>query len=556
MPPPLVSVAILSRNPDHLYLQEILDHAGIVYHLADEPEGPAGMRGAPLWVVLAHGRVPLDGMWVAALEDHVRGGGALVYLGAPAGLESLFGVTLESGYNQVRPEWLGLACDLGEGYAEPFDHPIVSSAPRPLHVYGGAALRAENGTRSLAGFRDRYGENTPYAAGVARDRRSGNGPMVCWAVDLARSIHLIQHGIPVVRDGVPAPDGSAPIDDDILKAEDGLVLDWRHDRSFDPEAGFSYFDTPVADHLKQWLAASILWCAEQADIRLPLLGYYPKGVPAVAHLSLDTDNNDPDLARSMLARLAENGIPATWCHLAPGYPRDSGIAERLEAEGHEIAFHFNAGCEPGKPWTWNEVDFRYQHAEVLESTGVEQILANKNHFTRWEGCTEFFNWCVRAGIEIDSTKGPSKPGTLGFPFGTCHPWFPADRDGRRIDCFELCFLTQDPVVTVPACVTQRFHRAVARVDGITHFLFHPAHIEKPGVAAALAQVIAEGKARDAEWWTAARINCWERNRRTALLKMRNGDNALLHDKDLNWLVLDPTRQSSEKEWLGFRFGKL
>jgi hypothetical protein len=338
-----------------------------------------------------------------------------------------------------------------------------------------------------------------------------------------------------VRDGIPAADGSAPVDDDILKAEDGLVLDWRFDRSFDQEAGFSYFDVPLADYLRQWLVNSILWCAREADVRLPRLNPLPRGVKAIAHISLDTDSNDPALARSMLARLAEQEVRATWCHIAPGYPQAERIADRLRAEGHEIAFHFNAGCEPGKPWAWNQDSFRKQLAEIQEATGWEGICTNKNHFTRWEGCTEFFEWCVQAGIEIDSTKGASKPGTIGFPFGTSFPWFPHDRDGNRIDCLELCFLTQDPVVTVPPVVTSRFHQAVADVGGISHFLFHPAHIEKPGVADALAGVIRQGRERGAEWWTACEISRWERKRRQTLAKAGEGEPPA-EDSEMEWLL--------------------
>lgn len=165
-------------------------------------------------------------------------------------------------------------------------------------------------------------------------------------------------------------------------------------------------------------------------------------------------------------------------------------------------------------------------------------MTNKNHYTRWEGGTEFFEWCVEVGVEIESTRGPSKPGTIGFPFGSCHPWFPLDRLGKRIGCLEFPFLTQDPVVTVPACVTGDLHRAVRSVEGIAHFLFHPAHIRKPGVAEALSQVLTEGKSYGGEWWTAAEISAWERRRRAALADARKGDWSAATRTDTDWTGLE------------------
>ncbi|NUN97562.1 MAG: hypothetical protein HUU16_15470, partial [Candidatus Omnitrophica bacterium] len=364
------------------------------------------------------------------------------------------------------------------------------------------------------------------------------GPMVCWAADLVRSVVHIQQGVPVVRDGVPAPDGAAPLDDNILKAEDGLVLDWRHDRAFHGEAGFAFFDIPVADHLRQWLISSVLWVSREVGIPLPRLGYFPKGASAIAHLSLDTDGNDPELAGFMLDRLKENGVRATWCNILPCYPRDSRVFERIREEGHEIAFHYDSGSDPRIGFRWNREEFLTQYHQVCRAAGVDRILTNKNHYTRWEGGTEFFEWCVEVGVEIESTRGPSKPGTIGFPFGSCHPWFPLDRLGKRIGCLEFPFLTQDPVVTVPACVTGDLHRAVRSVEGIAHFLFHPAHIRKPGVAEALSQVLTEGKSYGGEWWTAAEISAWERRRRAALADARKGDWSAATRTDTDWTGLE------------------
>jgi hypothetical protein len=50
---------------------------------------------------------------------------------------------------------------------------------------------------------------------------------------------------------------------------------------------------------------------------------------------------------------------------------------------------------------------------------------------------------------------------------------------------------------------------------VLHVLFHPSHIDKPGVADALLTTVVEARERGMEWWTAEQINGWERARRQA-----------------------------------------
>ena len=55
-------------------------------------------------------------------------------------------------------------------------------------------------------------------------------------------------------------------------------------------------------------------------------------------------------------------------------------------------------------------------------------------------------------------------------------------------------------------------QAVAH-GGVAHFLFHPAHIQKPGIADALQTLVREGRQRGMEWWTHAEVWEWEIARR-------------------------------------------
>ena len=70
-------------------------------------------------------------------------------------------------------------------------------------------------------------------------------------------------------------------------------------------------------------------------------------------------------------------------------------------------------------------------------------------------------------------------------------------------------------MTVPLPFADMIMNGVFRHYGVAHFLFHPAHSTIPEVADAMLYVLAQGKARGLEWWTARDISAWERARRTS-----------------------------------------
>lgn len=210
----------------------------------------------------------------------------------------------------------------------------------------------------------------------------------------------------------------------------------------------------------------------------------------------------------MLEVVREAGIHSTWCVIPPGYPQS--LIERIRAEGYELAMHFDAVEEDT---IWDEGVFHEQWRTLKKLFDGEPPLSNKNHYLRWEGDTEFFEWCQRRGIQLDQSKGPSKTGEAGFNFGTCHPYFPVDPKGRRIDVLELPTLTQDLNVFAPDALLEPLLNAALRHHGVLHLLFHPAHVGKPDIAETILHAVRKARECGMEWWTARRISQWERARR-------------------------------------------
>ena len=247
---------------------------------------------------------------------------------------------------------------------------------------------------------------------------------------------------------------------------------------------------------------------------MTMLWYWPRGLPAVAHISHDSDGNDPVVAKNLHQVCLDAGVRTTWCMLYPGGYAPA-FYRRVRDDGSEIALHYDA-LEGRGIRAWGKDNFSAQAAWLRDMTGHDEIVSNKNHYTRWEGRVEFFDWCVEEGIRVDQSKGPSKTGTIGFPFGSCHLWKPLDADGaasRFIDAYCLPLMTQDLVITAPAAFAQVLTDAARTRHGVAHFLYHPAHIAKEGVAESFHDLANYARDAGMEWWTSAELAAWEDARR-------------------------------------------
>ncbi|WP_127588490.1 hypothetical protein [Paenibacillus koleovorans] len=343
----------------------------------------------------------------------------------------------------------------------------------------------------------------------------GLGGLDRWAVDVPGTIVGLQQGCsPVLEDGVPAPDGTAAVNDGVLKADDVVELDWTLDRA-QTETGALYFAHPYADLWREAFVGHLIRSAAELGLALPFLGYWPDGVEQVALVSHDSDGNQDIHAESTLQTLDECGMKSTWCMLESGYSAE--MYKRITAAGHELAFHYNAvAADDG---FWDADEFARQLGWLRDATGQQRVVSNKNHLTRMEGWGEFFRWCEANGVEADQTRGPSKKGNVGFIFGTCHPYFPlawADERNRSYDVLQVGFLTQDLDIGKwsDSSIIVPFLDEVRKVEGVAHFLFHQIHIHnREEVRRSMLLLAKEARQRGFTFWTCEQINDWERARR-------------------------------------------
>ncbi|MGC0251274.1 hypothetical protein [Pseudactinotalea sp. Z1748] len=482
------------------YAREVLSHAGMSYGLADSPDAlrPGG-------VVLV--TEPVHGEPARALATWVRDGGAMVITGEPGDLANVAGVA------RAVPAAPGLVT-CGQGWAQ--------RPPRPVRALRGHALHPDEHAEVLATFEDG-------SAAITRST-AGAGMVLTFGVDLWYSICRIQQGYPVRGDGAPSSDGTAPIDDDILKAEDGLALDLEEDRAmppgepglpsdythtYPPPSAVPIFDQPHADWWRSLLLQALWQGTAHTGAGLAWLDYWPAGIDAIAHMSHDADGNDPADGRAALEAFAAAGVKVTWHQVYPGGYGQEVLTDITDA-GHEQSLHYNAMADSDLAhWGWPQLRAQYAWAQAI--SGREDIVSNKNHYTRWEGWTEFYTWCERVGIQIDSSRGPSKQGTIGFPFGTAHvsfPLRPAGHDEAFHDVLNLPLHTQDLAWAGHISVRDVILDGAQDQHGVAHFLFHGPHLRKrPLTTQACVEVAEAARERGMPWWTAEEINTWERTRR-------------------------------------------
>jgi peptidoglycan/xylan/chitin deacetylase (PgdA/CDA1 family) len=507
------------------YVFEILAHAGIFHTKLAEKELEAAL--GELKVLVTVGEADFPPPLRKKLADWIDGGGAWLSVGGLCGMGEVLGATRLS---STFKNWGGGVRSLGEGYlvAEKSDHRMLPHINRPLHYFGGIAVEAKGAT-VVADAHDAHGR--PAGEPALLEHTVGKGRAVLIAPDLTGTIVYVQQGRGgVTRDGVPAPDGTSPVNDSVLKSDDGAILDWLLDREPVQGAdGLSIFIQPVADLWREILIRGILYLAQATGASLPVLWYWPRKLPAVGHLSHDTDGNDPKLMPILLDTLAAGEVKSTWCVILPGYPPE--LMAKIKSAGHEFATHYDS-MSPGLPWSAEQFDRQFR--ELKQMFGGEQPTTNKNHYLRWENDTDIWDWCLKHGIQLDQSKGASKTGEAGFNFGTCHPFFPVRFDGSSIDVLELATPTQDLVVFAPEAIFEPLLAQAKKHHGVLHLLFHPAHFNNPAVPKAMSTAIRRGKEEGLEWWTARQINAWERARRKVLLKQFQGDSVTLEcEQDLS-----------------------
>lgn len=511
------------RNFAGFYIEEMLGHAGLFFDVLEKAELPSKVNRHRLAIL--PWQMALSSDQRHALTQFVSSGGCLLGIGGTSGLNDVFGCTAGE--------------ELTSGHIRrcASAHAATATLEVPTRVFGGRRLIRKNGN-PLAVVVIQGDESGSFDALI--ENRFGRGSAMAIGPDIVWSVLHMQQGSAVVPgevDGIVDVEKGAALDScEDRQRFDGDQLSILEKRTWDDspdDPRLACFE-PMADNLRELLIRAVLWMCREQDIVLPMLWYWPGGLDAVAHMSHDTESNVQAQADRLFAVVNQLQLQTTWCVRYPG-GYEKRFYPRLLEQGCEIALHFDSQTRK-EHTTWSLDDLRFQYEWLCREAGIERIVANKNHYLRWEGRLEFYRWCRDVGIELDETKGPNYAAMNGFPFGGCHPWFPADdaQPGAPVlDVLEVNLMTQDLVFRCPPPFARIFVDKVLERYGVAHFLFHPTNIHLPGVEPALREIVAYSQSKGIEWWPAERINAWERARRGVQCRAGDGVFAFPTDSDLD-----------------------
>jgi hypothetical protein len=415
----------------HAYVAEVLDRLGACAQpcrLADCAD-PALLAQTGVLLLGDFPEAALPPGAAAALAAWVRRGGVLIGF-VTAGLDSLFGVADEgliaqgddpfgiSGYLAFQESVLTGGC---RAPIEPEQKLIIISPIRRLRL-----VQAEELARLFLCDPDQPGDGR-LAADSGRaaisGRRLGRGYAGYFAFNLSQTLWALQQGRPIDRDY----DG-----DGYLRVSDACVI------------GQNSRAVPYADAFHFLLANLVGLRPVPCLYPIPALG--GRVAPGLLFFGGD-DEGDPQNQVIASDFMAARGLPY---HLNI-MPRDGrfaiGAAEqaRIEANGHEVALHYNFMDGFRHPSGFTREDVLAQ-ARLFREVFGKASVCSVAHWCRWVGWAEPARWMREAGgiaenHRIHWTSPPLNPvNCVGFAFGSAFPrhyWDDAAHGNARVDFLSL-----------------------------------------------------------------------------------------------------------------------
>lgn len=453
-----IGVYKATGDPHACYYEEALEHGGIAFRTL-EAVTSEDLRQIDVLLLAGYGK--LDGETRALVASWVEYGGSVVCSGSPWGLEGLLG--LIAPYRHFSSAYLTMNQE---------DRLWPDFAGRVRFIGGDLCIAGK--CRSIA--------TTPEGfVGVSR-MQAGKGLAIFIGPHIGQTMARMQLGTSVETDGIGPNDGSATLDDGLLRAEDGTILSFEEDREAVGDSP-PFFKHPYADTLKEILFRALMNATDHCGKCAMVLWHWPNLAPAAAMLTLDCDDLDPENVYPLYQLLSLHGCPAAWIVPAPGYPLDTyRMITRWE---HEIGSLFIAENKGG----WTEDHLKLQRVAISRSAASQSLVTMRPIHGYWRGWDAFYDMCEVGGARVSVSKGGRQPGTAGFLFGTSHPFFSRKADTSSRLVMEIPYQIYMPGEVVSDAVCDALFVQNLNHSGCLHVAASPKMIASSAACNSLRRII-------------------------------------------------------------------
>lgn len=397
---------------------------------------------------------------IERVEQWMRAGGRVVCSGSTWGLERALG---------VRPD--------------PERHPStarVIPAPgatdwwpegaSPARFFGGCHVLAD-GCRTLA---------VTDLGGVAASV-DASGSACFFAPHVGQTMSLMQLGRSVECDGIGPTDGSARLDDQTLRTEDGIALDFDTDRDAPVEGATRVFLQPHSDVIQEAWLGLVLRALVACGRPVVALWPWPNHDVGATVVSVECLDTDVESALALTALFGRVGARAAWLVHGAGYPAD--FYRALRNRDHDIGLLF--GVEED---TWSVERLKSQSLSLGRGVVGSRWMSARPVSGRWRGRSQFYAMMQVAGPRISLSKGGRQPGTSGFGFGTCRPFFVRPPDGSG-SVLEIPYAAHQPGNVASLDAVGALAQQAALRHGCMHVVFGSRVLSDPKMQPNVTQVM-------------------------------------------------------------------
>ncbi|MBX3119969.1 MAG: hypothetical protein KF784_12965 [Fimbriimonadaceae bacterium] len=492
------------------YYREALEHVGIPFTPLDTLTTD---EVGEFDVILLCGYGSVSNIQRNAIGQWLQTGGSLVASGSSWGLDPLFGLD-------------GTPQRISNGtLTRPKTDRLWPEHADSIRFFGGELMASVRG-QNVVPFRKLSAVNRI---------QTEKGIMLFIGPHIGQTMCQMQMGVSVETDGIGPDDDSAHLDDQILRAEDGIALSFESDRITAEGASHPHFAKPHADLVREIWVRAVIEAIEASGACSVMTWYWPKNADSVAALTIDSEEYDYDHVHRAHTLLTMFGCQPAWVVATPGYTLD--VYRTMRSWGHEIGLLFT-GEEGGY---WHEERLKIQHLALGRAAGTSSFSSSRPADGQWRNWRHFYEMCDTAGVKMSLSKGGRQPGTSGFAFGTCHPFSPIRKDGTPNVCAELPYHAYLPgEVTCDQSIDAIIEEASA-VHGCFHAVIRSDSVDNETVNASLRRMLAIAKQAKMVFYRPDELYAFERTRRNLRLwphfHEEHASIQIIPDADIDGLVL-------------------